>query len=207
MRPQGLVAAVAATVTVVLAGCSSTAPAGVEPSSATSSWSSTSSTAPLDASPSAAAGRQLPAGQWPDACSLLSPEEAARVVGAPVGQAQPGPPPVLDGGSRGPRPGSCAWATADGATGELRIVDVVYPVTELWASIRIGFPGATDLDGVARQAFVAQRPDGGTSLMVCQGRTIFEVAAPVGATVDQTVFAEVGAAAAQRVRGPAAATT
>lgn len=126
------------------------------------------------------------------------------MVGAAVGDGEPGPPPELDDGGQGVEPGSCSWP-GDGGTTTLRVVDVVYPVNELWASIRLRFPGSEDLEGVATQAFVAQRPDGGTSLIVCQGHAIFEVAAPVGTQVDQGALAEVGKAAAQRVTGPAGA--
>lgn len=133
---------------------------------------------------------------------MITSSELALVTGGSATEGVPGSPPELDGGGLGEAPGSCAWSV-DGSDVSLRIVDVVYPVNQLWASIRIRFPGSEDLEGVATQAFVAERPDGGTSLMVCQGHTIFEIAAPAGAEVDEGALIDAGRAAAQRVEGPA----
>lgn len=188
---------VLATVLTGLVGCSTSQ----EPTAPPPSPDASSST-PSSISSSAAGARQLPADQWPSACDLAASGEIALVTGGSAEEGVPGPPPELDGGGRGEAPGSCTWAVG-GSDVSLRLIDVVYPVNELWSSIRIRFPAAEDLEGVATQAFVAQRPDGGTSLLVCQGHTIFEVAAPVDVTVDEGALIDVGAAAAQRVEGPA----
>lgn len=161
------------------------------------------------------AGRgRLPAEQWPDACALLLEEDVAPLLGPAPSAPVPGVPAEQGDGGPTTRPVTCQWNSADGLRSvQLRIDEVLYPIDAYWASVRIRLPSARDVAGVGDEAVQVQRPDGAEAIVVCQGRTVFEVALtqapprpdePDGSAVaDEHALAPAAARAASRVTGPA----
>lgn len=166
--------------------------------------------------PQAGRGR-LPAEQWPDACALLLEEDVAPLLGPAPSAPVPGMPVEQGDGGLTTSPVTCQWNSADGLRSvQLRIDEVLYPIDAYWASVRIRLPSARDVAGVGDEAVQVQRPDGAEAIVVCQGRTVFEVAltqAPPrpgepadsarSAVADESALAPAAARAASRVTGPA----
>lgn len=143
--------------------------------------------------PSAAAAERvgdLPAEQWPDACSLLALPDAA-----------PGAPAELADGSTTPGAATCTWGSgADEVVLEVR--QVVYDVRAAFAALRAGVPSQVPVEGVGQAAF--DPGVGPPTVIACSGRTIYVVELPgaSGPDADERVVA-LAREAASRVTGPA----